>query len=826
MERDLSENISIEFESKLQALNRHEDNIHKLRDASPLERLVDESARTLQKAGIATGTAGLLATAASHNPLVGKASAATIHRLPALQIIHSTEHRDSLYAKRQVDPTDTYTLGQSFSSIEAIAEHEISEGHASNLGRTVEEIEQQNHLGKLAARNHRPVWLEAHYLPKGSIIKFSYMKDHSSYHNATVDKPGSGSKTRTQLVAEIVPAGSCVDKMAASNGETEAQVLQDNPELRSDPNYIQAGSLLEMRVPDNTSSSVGETTPTRHELVPGHDKKTRTYAKIKKDTSNSHVSSSGSLSNLPIEIAPKINPSSLFPEKVRHLEKHLPKLTSTQNVESRVTSFFSHFEHHPFHETAMERLDLKHFHPSEGAISYFENETLPRMQHLIPLYMKAAALEGVPQNWEILPALHGPELNFGMSYTWNGIANCNVPDAGPAGPFQETSCELTPYLSDPELGPTLSTLINSEGQIIPHEQIDNKQLVVLARIALRHWVQEALGSSYEHLRHGPIHYREDMASNNAWTHIMGAWNPGDVATEGFNGYGPETPYNPTAAVNPGAATTYFLIKDWEQHGGLEKSGIKPPAVWLKAMEHQHNRHPVAIYPEAHKVHHTARRHHRAAHNSSSFGVLEGIHHFNGFDPLLKLGFESHTRRHHHENENRAGLKLARLAVSAAWKAPVDYNFPNPRYNKLLNEYNPVGKSVFDGSDCQVLLSTLEKADGLKGVPDFGVSNGLHYMLDHPKKFKQVGELTRRTKLLPGDILVIDKGTTFKYGKIAVAGDSTGGNDHTLMYVGKLGGRYPFVEASMASHSAQEQTMGNTIYQDPLNRGHYAVFRLK
>lgn len=212
----------------------------------------------------------------------------------------------------------------------------------------------------------------------------------------------------------------------------------------------------------------------------------------------------------------------------------------------------------------MQRVDLSQFHPDPNAVKYFNGTALAKMKKYFPLYVKAAQLEGVVQNWEILPALHGPELDFQNYYKPNGIVGGA---GGPSGPYQETASEMTSYLKDSTYGPVLKTLVTPGGQAIPHKTLTDDQFIILSRLVYHRWVAQSLGSSYSKLKEGPIPFNPKTDSSNFLAKVMGRWNSGDVV-EGFNGYDKAHPYNPRAAVNPGMATTYYLLKDWEAHGGM------------------------------------------------------------------------------------------------------------------------------------------------------------------------------------------------------------------------------------------------------------------
>ncbi len=221
----------------------------------------------------------------------------------------------------------------------------------------------------------------------------------------------------------------------------------------------------------------------------------------------------------------------------------------------------------------MQRVDLTAFKPDPNAVKYFNNTALTKMKKYLPLYIKAAQLEGVAQNWEILPSLHGPELDFQNYYKSNGVSNNPAGGAGgPSGPYQETAYEMRSYLKDAAYGPVLKTLVRPDGTAIPHDHLTDDQFIVLSRLAFHRWVRQALGTDYDKLKKGPVPFSAATDSTNFLARVMGRWNSGN-AVEGFNGYNTgANKYNPKAAINPGMATTYYLLKQWEADGGMATVG--------------------------------------------------------------------------------------------------------------------------------------------------------------------------------------------------------------------------------------------------------------
>lgn len=215
---------------------------------------------------------------------------------------------------------------------------------------------------------------------------------------------------------------------------------------------------------------------------------------------------------------------------------------------------------------SMIAVDTSAFKPDPQAVNYFNKTSLPYIKKYLSEYLTAAQDEGVVQNWEILAALQGPESGYADSWAPNGIVGG---DSGPSGPYQETAKELVPYLKDSAYSAVLKTLIQTDGTAIPVSKLSTDQFVVLSRLVYKHWVSEALGANYDSLKQGPIAFSASVDDSNIFWLIMHAWNPGDEQTEGFNGYDTGAhAYPMQGVVWPGAATTYYLLKEWEASGGM------------------------------------------------------------------------------------------------------------------------------------------------------------------------------------------------------------------------------------------------------------------
>ncbi len=218
----------------------------------------------------------------------------------------------------------------------------------------------------------------------------------------------------------------------------------------------------------------------------------------------------------------------------------------------------------PGQPVQMIKTDTSNFHPDPQATSYFNKISLPMIKKYLSVYVTSAQLEGVTQNWEILPALHGPELGFKIFFEANYLG-----PKGPSGPYQETASELVKYLDDPTYGPTLKTLIEPDGTAKKIPEINSAQFTVLSRLVFARWIKEALGSGYNNLTKGPIPFNPTVDSNNTLWKIIHRWNATMEESEGFNGYDVNNhPYRTSPSVWPGMATTYYLLKQWEDGGGM------------------------------------------------------------------------------------------------------------------------------------------------------------------------------------------------------------------------------------------------------------------
>lgn len=192
----------------------------------------------------------------------------------------------------------------------------------------------------------------------------------------------------------------------------------------------------------------------------------------------------------------------------------------------------------------------------------------------MPLYQKAAELEGMPQNWEILAGLHATETNYGRKWIGNGVQSVT-------GPFQEQTTELSQHLDDPKYA-DLKTLIHPGGALKDAgTDVDDKEFIVLGRLALARWVKQGLGDAeYEKLKTAPIPFTENVSEDHVFWKIMKRWNGVAAGYQGFTGYNKTNYKMPQPIVGygaggmwnqPGSATIYFLIKKNGISGGSSGS---------------------------------------------------------------------------------------------------------------------------------------------------------------------------------------------------------------------------------------------------------------
>lgn len=173
-------------------------------------------------------------------------------------------------------------------------------------------------------------------------------------------------------------------------------------------------------------------------------------------------------------------------------------------------------------------------------------------------------------------------------------------------------------------------------------------------------------------------------------------------------------------------------------------------------------------------------------------------------------------------------KVVYTAEKLSYKQPIGTTTPTMAYSAAMHMYDP--EAPYDGADCAGFVDTTIRASGVDSKFSTGDTvDEEQFMLDHPKKFKlATSRVTNTHELKPGDILVINRGTTYtKNGGIAKVGNGAGDGGHTFIYLGNKGENgYTVAEASGGVHSAQLENLGDGIVHDPLGRGSYADFRVK
>ncbi|HXE10337.1 MAG TPA: phage tail tip lysozyme [Verrucomicrobiae bacterium] len=181
--------------------------------------------------------------------------------------------------------------------------------------------------------------------------------------------------------------------------------------------------------------------------------------------------------------------------------------------------------------------------------------------------------------------------------------------------------------------------------------------------------------------------------------------------------------------------------------------------------------------------------------------------------------------------------VVQTALNLAWPEPFADRDPSkekdrdseltPRasYKQAMQQFNKPGFSLTGGlgTDCGVFVATVMRASGVDS--DYPVSGTLaqaQYVISHPDKYDVTFPATDTSQLQPGDILILNAGTTKNAsGGIVLPGgiDPTGG--HTFIYVGKQQGGYNEASASFESRSAN---LDNTVLSD--GRGSYMIARVK
>jgi len=164
--------------------------------------------------------------------------------------------------------------------------------------------------------------------------------------------------------------------------------------------------------------------------------------------------------------------------------------------------------------------------------------------------------------------------------------------------------------------------------------------------------------------------------------------------------------------------------------------------------------------------------------------------------------------------------IVQTAINLAWPNASHGSQPNPNYQAALAKYNNVGYNATSGlgDDCGTFVSTVMRASGIDpNYPPIGTVVQAQYVINNPNLFKVTYPIKSTSQLQPGDILIINKGTTEVNGKIIPGADGTGAGGHTFIYLGPQAGGNNIAQASLGTLSG---SLGVAQLNDPLGRGYY------
>lgn len=171
--------------------------------------------------------------------------------------------------------------------------------------------------------------------------------------------------------------------------------------------------------------------------------------------------------------------------------------------------------------------------------------------------------------------------------------------------------------------------------------------------------------------------------------------------------------------------------------------------------------------------------------------------------------------------------IVQTAVGLAWPDETHGTTPTPAYADALQKYNPAGYSATNGlgDDCGIFVATVMHASGAD--PNYPASSTVtqaNYVISHPDKYQIIYPAASTSQLQPGDILIINQGTTQDSNGNIIVGNGAGAGGHTMIYTGPQPPHgYNEASASLGDRSAG---MGMVQLQDPLGRGYYLIARLK
>ena len=167
--------------------------------------------------------------------------------------------------------------------------------------------------------------------------------------------------------------------------------------------------------------------------------------------------------------------------------------------------------------------------------------------------------------------------------------------------------------------------------------------------------------------------------------------------------------------------------------------------------------------------------------------------------------------------------IVQTAVGLAWPEAGHGLSPTPAYSAAMQKFNTYGytETGGTGADCGVFVATVMHASGADvNYPSINTMAQANYVISHPNLYQIIYPATSTSQLQPGDILILNQGTTVQNGKIVVGSQGGGGGGHTFIYTGPQRNGNNEASASLDDWSAQ---MGQT-YLTGDSRGSYLIAR--
>ncbi len=164
--------------------------------------------------------------------------------------------------------------------------------------------------------------------------------------------------------------------------------------------------------------------------------------------------------------------------------------------------------------------------------------------------------------------------------------------------------------------------------------------------------------------------------------------------------------------------------------------------------------------------------------------------------------------------------IVQTAINLSWPNSQHGNQPTASYQAALKQYNPTGYSSTNGlgDDCGVFVATVMHASGVDpNYPSSDTVAQAQYVISHPTLYKVTYPIKSTSQLQPGDILIINKGTTDVNGVITPGQAGAGAGGHTFIYLGPQQNGNNIAQASLGTLSA---SLGVAQLNDPLGRGYY------